>query len=577
MLSKEYSGFVVKSDQSSSTDGEEMPAARARSRRMDIAMYGLVGEIGSVLSAVKKRLLAEDGGVVLLQPNSEIVEELGDALWYCFLLDHLLDAGGDRGNILLDDIRALTAQVSLKNGQGTEFRRAIGRRRQRRFLLEAERFLLQDDVEFGAYQRLAFLTARTEGETLLAVCLSVLWQLGAELLRTKLPPIEKKLNTTLPSRPPRRILGEIMWHIAAVASLYGLSLDAIAEENRKKISFRQDYGFQTPLHDEAAPIEQQFPRRFEIAFITIGANRSRMYMDGEQLGDDLTDNAYSDDGYRFHDVMHLANAAILGWSPVLRSLMGRKRKYDPKIDEVEDGARARIVEEAVIKAIHSEGIRIAENRYGPIKPDSGPRPLFRNASEITFQLLKFVHNFTDGLEVFENRYGEWERSIIEGHSIFQLLRIHEQGTVVVDLAERRLEFRPEVSIDLNGTIGGMGSALVDMREVVTRIEANDDIAELPVGTRTLAVFSAAHLAKQVACRRAVADALGVAAATSVYSEILVTIENDRAGIQLSGDLRQVGWRRGIITFRVSLAQSGDLVSCHALAICDPKPKEKDLV
>ena len=43
-----------------------------------------------------------------------------------------------------------------------------------------------------------------------------------------------------------------------------------------------------------------------------------MLMDGVLVGAALTDNAYQDDGYRFHDVFHIAFTAILGWSPVLR-------------------------------------------------------------------------------------------------------------------------------------------------------------------------------------------------------------------------------------------------------------------
>jgi hypothetical protein len=55
-----------------------------------------------------------------------------------------------------------------------------------------------------------------------------------------------------------------------------------------------------------------------------------MYWSGHRLGDDLTDNARDDDGYRFHDVMHLANVANLGWSPVLRKMMGRRRRDPPE-------------------------------------------------------------------------------------------------------------------------------------------------------------------------------------------------------------------------------------------------------
>ena len=61
---------------------------------------------------------------------------------------------------------------------------------------------------------------------------------------------------------------------------------------------------------------------------------------GINIGDRLTDNKTEEDDYRFHDVFHLAYAAILGWSPVTRSLFKVKRKSDPKTDETQDGARA---------------------------------------------------------------------------------------------------------------------------------------------------------------------------------------------------------------------------------------------
>ena len=40
---------------------------------------------------------------------------------------------------------------------------------------------------------------------------------------------------------------------------------------------------------------------------------------GFLLGDRLTDNHLPEDDYRFHDVFHLAFAAVLGWSPTTRA------------------------------------------------------------------------------------------------------------------------------------------------------------------------------------------------------------------------------------------------------------------
>lgn len=59
-----------------------------------------------------------------------------------------------------------------------------------------------------------------------------------------------------------------------------------------------------------------------------------------QIGDVIADNAHDDIAYRFHDVIHLAYAAVLGWSPVFRSLIAAKRNDDDDCDRVEDGARA---------------------------------------------------------------------------------------------------------------------------------------------------------------------------------------------------------------------------------------------
>lgn len=76
-----------------------------------------------------------------------------------------------------------------------------------------------------------------------------------------------------------------------------------------------------------------------------------MYFEGKPLGDDLTGNAYVDDGYRFHDVIHLALIAHLSWSPVVRGLMRRKRKSkNDRVDEVEDGGRTQVVVEELLHA-----------------------------------------------------------------------------------------------------------------------------------------------------------------------------------------------------------------------------------
>src|SRR5436309_6986119 len=79
---------------------------------------------------------------------------------------------------------------------------------------------------------------------------------------------------------------------------------------------------------------------------------------GVELGSRLTDNKIGEDDYRFHDVFHLAYAALLGWSPCLRALLKAKRKSIPEVDESQDGARAILIEEGVSTLIFHHALRL---------------------------------------------------------------------------------------------------------------------------------------------------------------------------------------------------------------------------
>ena len=127
-------------------------------------------------------------------------------------------------------------------------------------------------------------------------------------------------------------LGDILWYVANVADKFGLDLEAIAADNLRKVSDRwlRPEG-RRRLYDEELPVRQRLPRKFEYRFeerLVKGVSKVVMVdlLRGADRGNPLTDNAYDDDGYRFHDVMHLAFAALLGWSPVLRKLL-RNAKY----------------------------------------------------------------------------------------------------------------------------------------------------------------------------------------------------------------------------------------------------------
>jgi hypothetical protein len=96
---------------------------------------------------------------------------------------------------------------------------------------------------------------------------------------------------------------------------------------------------------------ERLPRSFRLTFEQgvdpSGMATSTTYVDGTQVGDMLTDGCSEADGYRFHDCLHLAFATVLGWSPVCRMLLNRKRRSSMSTDATEDGGRAIVVEEGV--------------------------------------------------------------------------------------------------------------------------------------------------------------------------------------------------------------------------------------
>jgi hypothetical protein len=142
-----------------------------------------------------------------------------------------------------------------------------------------------------------------------------------------------------------------------------------------------------------------------------------------------TVNRADPDGYRFHDVFHLAYMTHLGWSPVIRSLLKLKRKSNRKIDEEQDGARATIIEEAISTWIFNH---------------AHAREYFKTKQQgrLSYDLLKQVHDMVRGYEVHECALWQWERAILDGFSIFRDLMENGGGIVRVNLSARTITFLP---------------------------------------------------------------------------------------------------------------------------------------
>ena len=120
--------------------------------------------------------------------------------------------------------------------------------------------------------------------------------------------------------------------------------------------------------------------------ISIGGDSGRAIttVNGVKLGSQLRDNRYEDDGYRYHDIFHLSYASVLGWSPTVRALLRRKRKSDPKVDEVEDGGRAIVIEEGIAGMVFSYAER---------------RNYLEGAEGVDYDVLRTVKDMTSHLEV----------------------------------------------------------------------------------------------------------------------------------------------------------------------------------
>ena len=241
---------------------------------------------------------------------------------------------------------------------------------------------------------------------------------------------------------------------------------------------------------------------------------------------------------------YLTLAAKLGWSPILRKLLGLKRKSNPSIDECEDGARAQIVEEAVINAIHAEGLRQAQSRL-PAEPLDTQR-LFATKSEISFDLLKLIKHFVRKNEVSRCLYWEWVEAIYDGCSIFHDLRREQQGTVTVDLEKRSIAFRPTVHLALRGQVSVLGSAAVDST-------------------------SAEPATRKSLVERAILDALGVGPLPTDHHPLIEIDETTEAGLSVKahGRAKQAMWDQEVLEFRITVLESrGQLLSCTAVGMSD---------
>jgi hypothetical protein len=150
-------------------------------------------------------------------------------------------------------------------------------------------------------------------------------------------------------------------------------------------------------------------------------------INGRKFGDSLTDNSHVDDGYRFHDVFHFTNAIVLGWSPIVRRTLGVKRRSVPQVDEVEDGARAGVTEEAISAVV-----------FGYAKDFS----FFKGSDTVEFSLLRMIKQMTAPFEVRDKALRHWEIAILNGYAVWREMVANRGGVFIGDAKTRSVHYQP---------------------------------------------------------------------------------------------------------------------------------------
>lgn len=233
-------------------------------------------------------------------------------------------------------------------------------------------------------------------------------------------------------------LGDIFWYLANAAEKWNLSLATIAQKNLDKTSDRwRDRDTQRRPHRKPAehydadrPRNERLPRTFDIAIRPVTNHtgpepKVEVIWKGKKIADALGDNTHADSGYRFHDAFHLANAAVLGWSPVARKLFSCKRAPGTMLDAVEDGGRAIVIEEGIAAFMFAYAQQ---------------HNFLVDIEHLDFHVLKTFRTFTNDLEVRTRRLWEVEEAVFQGFNVWRQLRDNGGGVVHGDLSRRELAY-----------------------------------------------------------------------------------------------------------------------------------------
>lgn len=343
-------------------------------------LFGLFSEVGSVMATSKK--LHREGDVYVGHRDAAI-EELGDTFWYLAAVCRRL--GIDLNIAISESMQVPSAETVV--------------------LLPESHY---PGVALGQAQQCV---------PNLEIALSNLGISAAQMLG---------IPTT--DATPEAIVKLFIKDYLDVLTSANLSLGLVVSRNAAKACgrFLNTNKAELPIFDDEFEEDEQIPRKFEIHIRERGNGRSYLQMNGVFIGEPLSDNIADPDGYRFHDVFHLAHAAVLHWSPVFRALTKRKRKSDAAFDEEQDGGRAIVVEEGLTAWVFTQAKELG---------------FFREKQSLPFDVLKTIQNFVMGYEVQKCPLKLWEDAILQGYKAFNLVKQNRGGILVGDLDKRTLTYQ----------------------------------------------------------------------------------------------------------------------------------------
>lgn len=342
------------------------------------AQMGLFSEVGSLVSLLKKKLLNNDSND---HSNELVVEEMGDIFWY-FTLITIVES---------IDLYELTNDTDPDDQHGST--------------------IVISGIKNQPFVKVKSNKNIKDTELLFSELISHTTSLSKE---TTLEKVKDFLT----------IYSEVM-------SFLNLNLLNIVENNTFKIRNRfvpiEELNLPLLSFDSNFSKDEQLPVEFEVYIVEKPNGKAYLKWNDVFIGSALNDNHQEDDNYKYHDVFHLAFAAILHWSPTFRALIKHKRKSDPSIDETQDSGRPIVIEEGLSAWLFS----ISKQRDID----------FTKESSISYDLLKTIQIFVRGYEVENCPLQLWVKAIIQGYTVFNQVVENKGGIIVGSRKERTLEFK----------------------------------------------------------------------------------------------------------------------------------------